>query len=430
MIDTGKGFPVYYSIRRPIMENTMRRRVALAWCCLLILQPFLAAQETEVQPHPVDTLAIGTIATVGTGRIRADEVFELWTPVWYETLAKVRNGKMSPQEGDAKLDQEWRRAIMALIKDEAFYQEAERENQSIVNNIVNNYMRQGAAERDRERLTREIRKAMQQDMDRYFRELSNDMVKESGGMLKLRKVLQGRGLTFQEWQNRLKKKAFTQSYLAGVIKPRAPNPGPKQIQEYYAANTDEFALPGLVRFRHIFFSKALHGEDGARDRAVEAWERIMDEEISFADAVREYSDDDESKGRGGEETGENALDPEREAWLADIRSALRDESPGEMAPILESPFGCHLAVLVSIGQDRKMPFAEVSRDIERKLTGRIWEEETDRYFYSIQKSTDIKVLMQRFPQHLSCAAQVSRDVRAPTVYSIGGGDPVIRSGRR
>ncbi len=342
-----------------------------------------AVPEGPVVPPMTDPHAMGAVVIVGAGRVGADQVFELWTPIWYETLAKVRNGKMSPAEGDQKLLEEWRRAITVLVKDEVFFQEADREHNSFINRVVDNFKAQGDA-RPRSQIAGEIRRLMQQDMERYFRQLNAEVVKESGGSVKLHKVLEGRGLTFLEWQNRLKRKAFTQSYLHQILKPRAPDPGPKQIQDYYSSHPDEYSQPGLVRFRHIFFSNALRGGEKARDDAVEAWQAIMDGEIDFEAAAAKYSDDADSKGRGGLETGEDAADPEREAWLADIRAALREEKPDEVAPILESPFGCHVAVLLSIGPDRKIPFGEVRRDIERKLQGEIWDAETDRYFLTIK----------------------------------------------
>lgn len=361
--------------------------------------------------------AAGPIAVVGHARIGADQAFELWTPLWRETQGRVRNGKMSPGEGDARLQAEWQRVVLALIKDELFFQEAEREHMSLINSIVDRMMK-GGADRPRSQMLAEIRRLMEQDMNKFFRQLNAEVVKDSGGMVKLHKVLEGRGLTFAEWQSRLQKKAFTQSYLHQILKPRAPDPGPKQIQGYYADHPDEFARPGAVRFRHIFFSNALRGPERARDDAVAVWERLVDGEISFESAAREHSDDPESRARDGLETEEEAGDPEREAWLADIRAALREENPGEVGPILESPFGCHVAELISIGPQRKIPFSEVRGEIERKLMGRIWEEETDRYFAAIRQKTDIRVMQPAFPPGLSCAAAAqSRGAGGARVYS-------------
>ena len=399
-------------------------------CLFLILAGTVRAAapvtETPTRP-PLDPHSMGPVVLVGPDRIGAEQVFELWTPIWYETLAKVRNGKLSAADGDAKLNEEWRHAITALVKDEAFFQEAEREHNSFINNIVENAVRQGAA-MPRNQIAAEVRKAVQQDMDRFFRQFNAEMIKEAGGTVKLHKVLNARGLTFAEWQNRLKKKAFTQSYLHQILKPRAPDPGPKQVQDYYAAHTDEFALPGLVKFRHIFFSNAVRGEEKAREDAAEVWESLEDGSVTFEAAAAQYSDDSESKARGGSESGEEATDPEREAWLADVRKAIREEKPDELGPILESPFGCHIAVLISIGPDRKVPFGEVRRDIEQKLQNRIWEAETDRYFLSIKKSLDIRILIPNFPPSLSCATQAGMDTSSPTFYHMTS--PEIRTSKR
>lgn len=389
----------------------------LAGAAVSVETPPFQVPNASGGPPPTDPHALGPVASVGHARIGADQVFELWTPVWYETLAKVRNGKLSAEEGDARLNAEWRRVITALVKDELFYQEAEREHSSFVNMVVDNFSRQGDP-RPRSQIATEVRRLMQQDMEKFFRQLNADLVRESGGAVKLHKVLEGRGISFQEWQNRLRKKAFTQSYLHQILKPRAPDPGPRQIQEYYASHPDEFSQPGLVRFRHIFFANAKRGPEQAREDAAEVWQLLTDNETDFESAAAKYSDDEESKKRGGLESGETADDPEREAWLADIRSALREEPPNAIGPILESPFGCHIAVLLSIGPERRIPFGEVRRDIERKLQGEIWEAETDRFFASIRKNTDIRIHIPNIPPSLSCASQAGLNAQSPRVYQM------------
>lgn len=412
---------------------TRTRSPLLALFACLLATAAAAVEPTLVEPTPAepplpDMHAMGPVAIVGASRIMPAEVFELWTPIWSETLAKVRNGKLSPAEGDRKLAEEWNRAIKALVKDELFYQEAEQEHAAVINMYVDQVMRQGA-EGSRQQVRSMIRREMEQGMEKEFRRLNANVVKESGGAVKLHKVLQGRGLTLSEWQARLRKKAFTNYYLYMVLKPRTPDPGPRRIQEYYQKHTEEFAMPGLVRFRHIYFSNSKRGEDQARDDAIEVWERLMDNEITFEEAAAQYSDDEPSKRRGGLESGEEASDPEREAWLGDVRSALKDETPGEVAPIMESAFGCHIAVLLSVGAERKKPFNEVKREIEQKISSELWEAETDRYFASIRKNTEIQVVMPTFPSYLSCAAQAAIP-GGPAVYQIGGTHkPEIRASR-
>ncbi|MDR3160340.1 MAG: peptidyl-prolyl cis-trans isomerase, partial [Spirochaetaceae bacterium] len=321
-------------------------------------------------------------ATVVDVRIGADQVFELWAPIWYETLAKVRNGKLDAGEGDRLLTAEWRRALRALIKDEVFFQEAGIERQLMINGYAEQLLSRGDP-RPRRQISAEIRRLFDQDMERQFRQLSADFLRESGGRVKLGKVLESRNLTFADWQNRLRKKALGQSYLRQVIQPTRLEPGPKEIQAHYANHPDEFSRPGPMRFRHIFFSRAGRGAEAAREAAIEAWQELAEEEIEFEKAAARFSDDPVSRNRGGLETDGAAADPEREAWLADVRAALREETPGKLAPILESLFGFHVAELISIGPERKIPFAEVSRDIERKIQAARWEAETEERFRSV-----------------------------------------------
>ncbi|MDR1611391.1 MAG: peptidyl-prolyl cis-trans isomerase [Planctomycetota bacterium] len=370
-------------------------------------------------------VVMGYAAEVGAGRVRVDQVMELWTPVWYETALKVRTGKLDPAEGDQRLQEEWRRALIALVKDELFFQEAEREHNSIVNSLADRIHRMQAPDsyqRTRGQIAEKIRKDWDLFMERDFRQLTSEVVKRSGGMLKLQKVLEGRGVTYQDWQTRLRKKAFTNTYLNMLIRPRAPEPGPKRIQDYYARHPDEFSKPGLVRFSHIFFSNARRGgEDAAREAAAEVWGMLVDGEVDFAEAASRFSDDPPGRERNGLETEYEAEDPEREAWLGDIRIALREEAPGALAPILESPFGFHLAVLHAIGPERKIPFQEVRKDIEKRLADEVWEAEVDKYFHVVRKNIAIRVLMPEFPPALSCSGATARNAVLPSYIKVDRG---------
>lgn len=362
--------------------------------------------------------AYGPAAVVEYGRIGSDQVFELWTPIWRETQAKVRNGKMAPREGDVRLQAEWERIVRALIKDEFFFQKAELEYHSVINSNVDRIMR-GNADRLRSQVTAEVRRGFERDMNEFLQQLYTEVVRDSGGMLKLNKVLEQRGLTLADWQNRLKKKAFTQTFLRYLPRFRPRDLRAKDIQLYYKEHQNEFSDLGIVKFRHIFFSNAKRGIENAQDAAVEVWELLEDGQITFSEAVKLYSDDMESSLNGGLEVEAEASDPEREVWLSDVRKALRNEEPRKLGPILESPFGFHIAVLISIGPNRKIPFSVVSKEIERKLRDNLVEKETERYFLQVENDDNVKIkyLMPSFPAHLSCEAQLGGPSRSPRVYS-------------
>jgi parvulin-like peptidyl-prolyl isomerase len=364
------------------------------------------------------------VAEVGSGRVTTGQVYELWGPVWYETLARVRNGKITAAEGNARLQDEWRQALDALIKDELLYQVAQSEHDSMINRFADNIYRsqqQAGAPQPIPVIVAKIRQVMKTDMDRFYRQLTSDLVKESGGRSKLLKVLEGRGMTYQDWQRRLEKKAFTHSYLTQIINPRSSSPGPRMVQEYYANHPQEFSRPGLVKFRHIFFSREARGGDqAAREAVSELWQRLEAGEMTFEAAAENYSDDPVSAARGGLESEETASDPERELWLADIRTALREEEPDRLAPILESPYGYHLAWLLAIGPERREPFREVSRAIARQLESAAFQAEVDRYFATVRKNTRIQVLQPAFPASLSPEAVAAGQTPGmPAIYRLG-----------
>ncbi len=366
------------------------------------------------------------VALVGASRITMGDVMELWSPLWSETLARVRTGKLTVREGDQRLHEEWSRAIDALVRDEAFFQEAELEFSSVLNEMARQYKNAGAAE-PQNQIAAMLRRRANDEMQRDFQRINARAVREAGGRFKLESVLQSRNMSFNDWQTRLRKKAFTESYLGMTLGPSKYEPRPREIQEYYAGHPDEFSTPGTVRFRHIFFSNAARGEEEAREDAAAVWEMIAANEITFEAAAATYSDDGASKARGGLETEREADDLEREAWLSDIRAALREEKPGELGPILESPFGCHVAMLIDIGPGQKMPFSEVRVEIERKLSGQRWESAANEQYNKIRRKIDIRTRRNSFPRHLSCAAQQSMP-QGPLI--INTTRPEIRAARR
>ncbi len=366
------------------------------------------------------------VAVVGASRITMGNVMELWSPLWSETLARVRTDRLTVREGDQRLHEEWSRAIDALIRDEVLYQEADLEFSSMLNEMARQHKNAGAVE-PQNQIVAMLRREMNVGMQRDFQRINARAVREAGGRYKLESVLQSRNMSFNDWQNRLRKKAFTETYLSMTLGPSKYEPRPRDIREYRDEHTEEYYTPGTVRFRHIFFSNAARGEEEAREDAAAVWEMLAANEITFEEAARTYSDDEESKARGGMETEREAADLEREAWLSDIRSALREEKPDELGPILETPFGCHVAVLVAIGSGQKMPWTEVRDDIVNKLEGRMREQAVDERYARLRRQFSIRTRRDSFPRHLSCAAQQSM-LQGPMI--INTTRPEIRAARR
>lgn len=127
---------------------------------------------------------------------------------------------------------------------------------------------------------------------------------------------------------------------------------------------------------------------------------IEDKKITFADAATKYSDDKESASSGGLENGVST-DPEREAWLAEVREAAREQRPGELGPVLVSPRGCHLAILVSVGKPSLIPYAKAQKTILEKMRTDHWEKQSAALYAKLKGVVNVKIYLKQFPQSYS-----------------------------
>lgn len=385
-------------------------RALLCLLLLLFLRP-LSAQEgpdlLDVEPELPSAGVKQFAAAVGTGQITLDQVLEEWGPSWYQVIGKVRSGRLAPNQADGALQQEWTRALDIVIREEIFYQEAMREHEKMI-------VSRARAIHDGQRssrgnngpplrvIEREIRRRFNKSVERQLNYMIDRYIKASGGLENLKKVISRRDITWSEWRERLQRKAFTDQYLHSILGPRVPRDArPADIRNYYRDNPDEFTEPGLVIFRHILFGfEKRGGEEAARSAANDVYDALMEKRFTFAEAAKRFSDDEKSKAGGGLE---NAIspDPAREAWLSNIREALRSEKPKEIGPMLISPAGCHLVMLEQVQPGTKTSFREAQKTIARKLYSSKWEVEAGNLYKELRKAVRVDIKTPRFPDRYS-----------------------------
>ncbi len=366
----------------------------------------------------------GIAAEVGESKIMADQVFEVWGPAWYEAIAEVRRGRLTMEECDRRLQSEWEKSLETVIREEVFYQEAKRETEKLIQRLTDRFYEVQSAYAARRReptpsrnaVEAEVRHRFQRTTERQLEDLVDRYVKASGGVERLKQVIANRGINWEEWRRRLERKAYTNTYLHEALSPVVPRePRPADIRDYYQQHKEEFVEPGKVVFRHILFSAQSRGsEDAARLAAENVYRAIAEGRLTFEEAARKHSDDPRSRELGGLET-DLASEPEREAWLQNVREAVRKEKPGEMGPILVSPLGCHLVMLMSVEPTKPLPFSVAQRLIAKRIFTSKWEEEVQKLYATLRDKTRVRILAERFPPDLSCAAALPAERRLPTM---------------
>lgn len=364
-------------------------------------------------------------AEVGRGRVTVDEIFEIWGPAWYETIAETRSGQLSPEKCDRKLQNEWREALDTVIREEALYQEAQTQHEKHLKDAIDKIYRSQSQRKDgpsRQQVAKEVNHQAQKQIARALDRMVERFIKAAGGLLQLKRVLKNRNLTYEEWKYRLQKKAFTGHYLELLLRPKVGmNPRPREILDYYKGNEKAFIKKGNVTFRHIFFSHEKRGgEVASRLAAVNLYEAIMAKKISFEAAARKHSDDPVSQEKGGLET-KPAIEADREIWLHDVREAARQEKPGILGPILISPFGSHLITLIGVGKDIPISFRYVQKSISVKIQSERWEQAISDLYIELKRDAHLQILLPTFPAELSWKQVQAYESSNPPTYHIGVG---------
>lgn len=342
------------------------------------------------------------VARVDKGSITLDQLLEIWGPAYYEIFNNARNGKMPVAEINANLQKEWDKALEVVIRDEAFYQEALNNYESNFQKMVDQYY---AAQRangvTRKHVEERMRKMMKKSQDENIQRIIRKQLEAAGGINNLSNVLRSRNITFEEWRERLVRKAFTYGYLFSVFEPLGTTiePRPQQIISYYKKNIKDFTLPDTVIFDQILISNEKRGsKEKADDIAQQIGNGILDKKISFAKAAEKFSDDKEGAASKGRETGASP-DPEREAWLSDVREAVKSQEPGKLE-ILESPIGYHITILRKVIPGKRIPFKNAQRMIVQKIKDDIWEKKSDQFYDKLKNNINIEIVQQKVPESL------------------------------
>ncbi len=367
--------------------------------CLLICSIAYCADIADID---IDRNSI--VARVDRGSVTLDQVLELFGPAYYEILNKAVSGKIPSSQINPELEKAWDKAVNSVVRDEMFYQEAlndyDNKFQSFVDAQFRSSSAQGASVM-RSNIEDRMRRLMKKKQDEQVTRVINKQIEAAGGLNNLNNVLASRGISFKEWKDRIVRKAFTYGYLYSVFEPLGVSiePRPQQILKYYKTHIDKFTLPGDVVFDQILVSNS---KRGGRDKADEIAQKIglaiIDKKISFKTAAEKFSDDPVGRKNGGRESSVNS-NSKREAWLADVRDAVREQEPGKLE-ILESPIGFHITVLRKITSGRVIPFQKAQKEIINKIKSDEWEKQSDNFYNELKTRMMVDIKQKDVPAQL------------------------------
>jgi parvulin-like peptidyl-prolyl isomerase len=235
-----------------------------------------------------------------------------------------------------------------------------------------------------------------------------DQAKKAGGMslnlnreltdAELKSLIQQSGIPWDEYMDQLRKALLQQKYV--MLKKKTlfdsvGQPTEAEVVDFYESNKTAFVAPDMVRFKHIFIDTrnlaSKEEKQKAQDRADEII-RELKNGVSFDDLVVKYSDDKNSRYKGGD-FGYLRRDDQGSKQLLgkDFFEAPFKMKKDETSLVLQSNIGLHIIKITD-----KIPFRLLALDdpIPWQNASTVRQEISAQLL--MKKQTDIyqKVLME------------------------------------
>lgn len=157
-------------------------------------------------------------------------------------------------------------------------------------------------------------------------------------------------------------------------------------EERYRIRPQAFQVGGEVRASHVLVDTRSRSADAARARAEEVLAKAK-AGADFAALAKDYSDDPSAKANSGDMGffGRGRMvKPFEEA-------AFALEKPGDLSPVVQSPFGFHVIKLHERKAGRQKAFAEVKDEIVAELTKKYVEDAKTRHLDAIVNDKSIVI---------------------------------------
>ncbi len=139
-----------------------------------------------------------------------------------------------------------------------------------------------------------------------------------------------------------------------------------ELQAYYTENQQDYIEPAMFKVRHIFLQAAADMEAPALQAVQTKMQEILSKlqkGANFAQLAKQYSEDPNSAGNGGE----LAFKAQGETVAAFEAAALALKRPGELSPIIRSEFGLHILQLIAHKAATVRDFAAVAASVRSSV---------------------------------------------------------------
>jgi parvulin-like peptidyl-prolyl isomerase len=195
-----------------------------------------------------------------------------------------------------------------------------------------------------------------------------------------------RGLEKDPQVRRLMARLFYQQEMAANPAEVVPE---QELQSYYEAHQDEFAVPEGVRIRRILIKVTPdRPEDAAKARAELLRTEIVADPESFAKLATGNSEDPNLP----HGTTSHFLKRDEPRWIdpAVVDQAFNLE-PGQLSPVFRSSDGYNVVIAVERRERQQRSYEAVKRHVQRKAREERFKARYERYVDELRRKASIEV---------------------------------------
>ena len=205
--------------------------------------------------------------------------------------------------------------------------------------------------------------------------------------VKLQAYLKEIGLTEKDLRDSLSKslriKKLVEKQVADIT-----GPSDKEIEAFYADNSEKFQVPESVEARHILIAFKPDDDKAAKTlkmkKAEEVRGQLVDKKGENFGAIAAEKSDCPSKSKGGMLGAFG-----RGQTVPAFEQAAFTQKVGEIGSVVETSFGYHIIEVLDHKEARKVPLSEVSERISNYLAAEKKDEAVKEYIESLKDAATI-----------------------------------------
>ena len=227
----------------------------------------------------------------------------------------------------------------------------------------------------------------EQQIDEQVQQIQSQV----GSERELQQALQQQGMTLESFKSTIREQLKVQN----LIEQEVEEPGAiseEEMKAFYDENISEFEQPEQVKASHILLrvtpEAAQEKKDAAQEQLASIREQIVNEEMSFAEAAQEYSEDPSNAEQGGDLGFFSS-----ERMVPSFSEVAFSMDPGAISEPVETRFGYHLIQVTDKKAEETVPFEEVQSQIADFLQSQQTQEKVNAYFDQLREDAEVEMVM-------------------------------------